>query len=191
MAIDSFIIPLSKYLAGDYTTSLEDTFGKVNRISVFGKSIKKYKAYFTKSKILKIQAELSKINVSYKFINEGSSVYASQFHSHDLFNDFIKQQNQSNFPQLLDLNVYSGLVVPIEFEQRINIENLQLSFSTMHSGITIQAELNVLNETLLVPEEWDHKEWPDKNFHARAALYQLREMLRLSISNNLPIIFWG
>lgn len=99
------------------------------------------------------------------------------------------------YPLINALDCYSGIIVPSDFPNPVHIpEKLwdgTIGTRKIFSSHALLCEINVLNLHLNVPEGWDHKNSPKHLFWPMSCLYQLRDILRLSIEHQLPVMFDG
>jgi hypothetical protein len=99
-------------------------------------------------------------------------------------------------PQLVAHGCYSGYFLPCEFEQLVQVEPYTIAGTwnfTRSVGSTPQLlrELNVVQETLQVPDEYECMNDGTPHWQVKFGYRQLLTMARLSLQHELPIIFWG
>ncbi|WP_038164579.1 hypothetical protein [Verrucomicrobium sp. BvORR106] len=195
MAIDAFVLPLPKYLRGDFTTPLESLFGpdKVKRISIWGGIVEKFRSRHVRRTTATVESFLASHGITYSFATEGNVEISQQYHNHNkLFEYLHTQENgRERFKSLVELNVYSGMVIPCNFPEPLDSKHLELPVTSIHSADQIASAISEVDKLLQVPPDWNFKDGPPELFHARSSLYQLRQFISAVTSSNLPLIFWG
>lgn len=195
MAIDAFVLPLPKYLRGDFTTPLESLFGpdKVKRISIWGGIVEKFRSRHVRRTTAKVESFLASHGIHYSFATEGNVEISQQYHCHpQLFKYLhIQEDEPARFKGLRELNVYSGMVIPCTFPEPLDITHLELPITSIHSADQVASAISEADKLLQVPPDWNHKDGPPELFHARAGLFQIRNIIKVVTSSNLPLIFWG
>lgn len=195
MAIDAFVLPLPKYLRGDFSTPLESLFGseKVKRISIWGGFVEKFRSRQVKRTTASIESFLASHGINYSFATEGKVEISQQYHCHRQLYQYLRAQEDvhARFKGLIELNVCSGMVIPYTFTEPLDITHLELPITSIHSADQVASAISEADKLLMVPLDWNHKDGPPELFHARAGLNQIRNIINTVTSTNLPLIFWG
>jgi len=191
---------------------------KVVRPAPMPSPAKMLRKFFARRYVQEVQRRLSKaIGKPAQWNDEGKVHYNHQFHGHGLWDyafwfdyrdelpEFVKwnadtraifsvPKAQKTFPMVLNTHFYAGYIVPVDFPEVVRLKESVRGESyerRVSSAPALLREIERINAFLQVPEDWDHKTFPPNLFPAMFGLYELREILRLSVQHQLPVMFDG
>jgi hypothetical protein len=115
------------------------------------------------------------------------------YDQHPIFQ--IERDKPSSYGQLASFSFCNGYLLPSDFQTTVEVEPYMMfgileAYHAVASSIKVLRELDRVNQTLRVPDDY---QWTENEPLAdvKAAIADMRRILSLSCRHRLPVIFWG